>query len=104
MGCIRPATPGFLATLVATGLLAAVSFNTPFLKSVYFLKATMVVDKVNGAVTFGTLGYCLEISGNVTCSKPSIGYELGTLCSYFGDVHVKVITRYQLPRRKQTSS
>ncbi|KAF6748398.1 hypothetical protein DFP72DRAFT_1174304 [Ephemerocybe angulata] len=30
-----------------------------------------------GSITFGTLGYCLDIPGNgTTCSKPSIGYEL----------------------------
>jgi hypothetical protein len=75
MGIIRPATPGFLATLAATGLLAAVSFGVPWLKSVYFLKAT--VDGVDGSLTLGTLGYCLDNAGTVTCSKPSVGYELG---------------------------
>jgi hypothetical protein len=75
MGCIRPATPGFIATLVATGLLAVVSFGVPLIKSVYFLKAT--VDGFNGSLTFGTLGYCLDNGGKVTCSKPSVGYELG---------------------------
>ena len=87
MGCIRPATPGFLATLVATGLLAAVSFGVPWLKSVYFLKAT--VNGFNGSLTLGTLGYCLDNAGKVTCSKPSVGYELGEygqpLCSRPGD-------------------
>lgn len=75
MGCIRPATPGFLATLVATALLAAVSFGVPWIKSVYFLKAT--VDGFDGSLTLGTLGYCLDNAGKVTCSKPSVGYELG---------------------------
>lgn len=74
MSCIRPATPGFLATLFATGLLAAVSFGVPWIKSVYFLKAT--VDGFNGSLTFGTLGYCLDNAGKVTCSKPSVGYEI----------------------------
>jgi hypothetical protein len=75
MGCIRPATPGFIATLAATALLAAVSFGVPWIKSVYFLKAT--VDGFDGSLTFGTLGYCLDNAGTLTCSKPSVGYELG---------------------------
>jgi len=75
MGCMRPATPGFLATLVATGLLAAVSFGVPWIKSIYFLKAT--ITGFDGSLTFGTLGYCLDNAGSVTCSKPSVGYELG---------------------------
>lgn len=74
MSCIRPATPGFLATLTATGLLAAVSFGVPWIKSVYFLKAT--VDGFDGSLTFGTLGYCLNNAGTVTCSKASVGYEI----------------------------
>src|ERR1700761_7277352 len=77
MGCIRPATPGFILTALATALLAVVSFCVPFFKSVFFLKAGITVDDVPGTVTFGTLGYCLELAGNTTCSKPSVGYELG---------------------------
>ncbi|PPQ64074.1 hypothetical protein CVT24_008887 [Panaeolus cyanescens] len=76
MGCLRPATPGFIVTLVATILLVVVVFCVPYFKSVFFLKATITVDNISGSVTFGTLGYCLELPGNVTCSKPSIGYEL----------------------------
>ncbi|KAH8110637.1 pali-domain-containing protein [Phellopilus nigrolimitatus] len=73
---LRPATPGFLVTLIATILLAVVSFNVPLLKSVYFLKATLTVENVNGTITLGTLGYCLELSNNgTTCTKPSVGYE-----------------------------
>lgn len=75
MSWIRPATPGFLATLTATALLAVVSFGVPWIKSVYFLKATM--KSFDGSLTFGTLGYCLDDAGKVTCSKPSVGYEIG---------------------------
>jgi hypothetical protein len=75
MTCVRPATPGFIATLIATGLLAAVSFGVPWIKSVYFLKATL--SGVDGSLTFGTLGYCVDYAGTVTCSKPSVGYEIG---------------------------
>ncbi|KAL0570841.1 hypothetical protein V5O48_011113 [Marasmius crinis-equi] len=76
MGCLRPATPGFIATLTATILLAIVSFCVPYFKSVYFLKASTTVENQNATITFGTLGYCLDLNGNVTCSKPSVGYEL----------------------------
>jgi hypothetical protein len=78
MGCIRPATPGFLVTLTATVLLAVVSFCVPYFKSVYFLRADISVAHVNGSITFGTLGYCLELSNGTSCSKPSVGYQLGT--------------------------
>jgi hypothetical protein len=77
MGIIRPATPGFIVTLVATVLLAVVSFCVPYFKSVFFLKASISVDGHSGNITFGTLGYCLELPANTTCSKPTVGYELG---------------------------
>ena len=77
MAIIRPATPGFIVTLVATILLAIVSFCVPYFKSVYFLKASISVDNYNGSITFGTLGYCLELSNGTSCSKPSVGYEIG---------------------------
>lgn len=77
MGIIRPATPGFIATLTATILLAIVVLCVPYIKSVYFLKASISVSNINGSITFGTLGYCLELSNGTTCSSPSVGYELG---------------------------
>ena len=77
MAIFGPATPGFLVTLIATVLLAIVSFNVPYLKSVYFLKASLSVEGLSGNLTLGTLGYCMELSNGTTCSKPSIGYELG---------------------------
>ncbi|KAL5494732.1 hypothetical protein ACEPAI_193 [Sanghuangporus weigelae] len=71
----RPATPGFLITLTATILLALVSFNVPLIKSIYFLRANLSVSGVNGTMTIGTLGYCLELSTNgTTCSSPTVGY------------------------------
>ncbi|PFH52288.1 hypothetical protein AMATHDRAFT_140506 [Amanita thiersii Skay4041] len=76
MSCLRPATPGFIATLTATILLALVTFCVPYLKSIYFLKANISVGGHNGSITFGTLGYCLELSNGTTCSTPSIGYQL----------------------------
>ncbi|KAI0801141.1 SUR7/PalI family-domain-containing protein [Fomes fomentarius] len=76
MGLLRPATPGFLVTLIATILLAVVSFNVPVLKSMYFLKATVNNNNAHIEVTLGTLGYCLETNNNQTCSKPAVGYEL----------------------------
>ncbi|KAF7302840.1 hypothetical protein MKEN_01246100 [Mycena kentingensis (nom. inval.)] len=76
MGCLRPATPGFILTALATALLAVVSFCVPYFKSVFFLQADITSSGVTGTITFGTLGYCVELSGTTTCSKPSIGYEL----------------------------
>lgn len=77
MAIIKPATPGFLVTLIATILLAIVSFNVPYLKSIYFLKASLSAEGVSGNLTLGTLGYCMELSNGTTCSKPSVGYSLG---------------------------
>jgi hypothetical protein len=74
---MRPATPGFIVTLIATILLALVSFSVPWFKSIYFLKASLSVEGINGSITFGVLGYCLEESNGTTCSKPSVGYQLG---------------------------
>ncbi|KAF8846160.1 pali-domain-containing protein [Paxillus ammoniavirescens] len=76
MSLIRPATPGFLVTLVATILLALVSFSVPLIKSVYFLKASLSVENVNGYITFGTLGYCLTVGSSTSCSNATVGYEL----------------------------
>jgi len=74
---MRPATPGFLITLTATILLAVVSFSVPWFKSVYFLKASLAVEGTQGTITFGVLGFCLELQNGTTCSSPSIGYQLG---------------------------
>lgn len=73
--CFRPATPGFLITLLATALLAVVSFGVPLLKSVYFLKASLAVDNEDGVIKLGTLGYCIELSNGTTCTSASVGYE-----------------------------
>lgn len=76
MGLLRPATPGFLVTLAAAVLLAIVSFSVPYFKSIFFLKASLSDQGINGSITFGTLGYCLELPNGTTCTKPKIGYEL----------------------------
>jgi len=81
MGFIRPATPGFLITLAATILLAIVSFSVPLIKSVYFLKASLSVEGVDGYITFGTLGYCADISGSLSCSNATVGYEFSKYAS-----------------------
>jgi hypothetical protein len=91
----RSATPGTVLCLIATILLAIVSFNTPLLKSLNFLEATYTVgsnayvlsysatgrgeriaDALRGTITFGTLGYCLEAGGTTTCQGPTVGYNL----------------------------
>lgn len=76
MPILKPATPGFLTTLVATILLAVVSFSVPYFHSVYFLKASLSAEGQSGDIIFGTLGYCVIIGGKTTCSKASVGYEL----------------------------
>ena len=77
MVCLSRATPAFILTLVATILLAVVVFCVPYVKTVYFLKAAVNYQTVSGTITFGTLGYCVQLPGGTTCSKPSIGYQLG---------------------------
>ncbi|KZT55517.1 pali-domain-containing protein [Calocera cornea HHB12733] len=73
--CLRPATPGFLITLAATVCLVIVVFSVPWLKTVYFLKASLAAENMSGDVIFGTLGYCLELPGNTTCTSPKVGYQ-----------------------------
>ena len=96
MGLLRPATPGLLVTLTgayavqeiyenmlmvitATVLLAIVTFCVPWIKSVYFLKAGLAVEGISGNITFGTLGYCTQLSNGTTCTSPHVGYQLGAL-------------------------
>jgi hypothetical protein len=69
--------PGHLLYLTAAIFLALVSFNTPLLKSFYFLKATYSQGANAGDVSFGTLGYCFNRSGGEVCTGPKIGYEIG---------------------------
>lgn len=77
MPLIKPATPGFLTTLVATVILAVVSFSVPYFHSVYFLKASLAAEGQSGDITFGTLGYCIVLQSGTTCSNATVGYELG---------------------------
>jgi hypothetical protein len=49
----------------------------PWFKSVFFLKASLAVEGINGSVTFGVLGYCFQLNNGTTCSKASVGYQLG---------------------------
>ncbi|KAG8958755.1 hypothetical protein FRC00_002331, partial [Tulasnella sp. 408] len=44
-------------------------------ETIYFLRATYNSSGQSGYITLGTLGYCLSVNGNETCTKPSIGYE-----------------------------
>ncbi|WRT68337.1 uncharacterized protein IL334_005313 [Kwoniella shivajii] len=71
----RNATPGTLACLIATALLAVVSFNTPMLKSLNFLSASYSSGQYSGTLTLGTLGFCHTLSGTETCTGPQVGYE-----------------------------
>jgi hypothetical protein len=71
----RSATPGTLLCLAATILLVIVSFNTPLLKSLYFLSASYSSGQYAGTLKLGTLGYCLDENGSETCVGPTVGYE-----------------------------
>jgi len=76
MGILRPATPGFLVTTLATVLLLVVSFSVPWFKSVYFLKAQVNQSGQSGYITFGVLGYCTSLNGgSVNCTSAKLGYE-----------------------------
>ena len=77
----RSATPGTILCLAATALLGVVSFNTPLIKSLYFLKATYSSGDLAGTMTLGTLGYCLDTGSSTDCTGPQVGYEFGTFCS-----------------------
>jgi hypothetical protein len=78
MGIIRPATPGFLVTTLATVLLLVVSFSVPWFKSVYFLKAQVSQSGQSGFITFGVLGYCTSINGgSLNCTSAKLGYQFG---------------------------
>jgi len=77
MSILRPATPGFLVTLTATILLALVTFGVPINKSVFFLKASLTVENIDGSILLGTLGYCLELNNGTSCTKPAVGYSFG---------------------------
>lgn len=59
------------------------TFSVPYIKSVYFLKASINIDNVNSTFTFGTLGYCVQLANGTTCSKPSVGYQLGALATRY---------------------
>ncbi|WVF72705.1 hypothetical protein IAT40_007523 [Kwoniella sp. CBS 6097] len=72
----RNATPGTLMCLIATILLAVVSFNVPMLKSLKFLHASFSSGDYSGTLDLGTLGYCRTMTGGgESCVGPQVGYE-----------------------------
>lgn len=73
----RNATPGTILCLAATILLAIVSFNTPLLKSLYFLSATFSSGSYEGTMQLGTLGFCVTLNDATNCTGPTVGYEFG---------------------------
>lgn len=74
---LRSAAPGTLFCIGATVLLALASFNTPLIKSQYFLTASYVSGDYEGSMKIGTLGYCLTFEGIQTCVGPKVGYKFG---------------------------
>jgi hypothetical protein len=103
----RSATPGTILCLAATILLAVVSFNTPLLKSLYFLEARFSSGQYAGTLRLGTLGYCLDLQGSESCVGPTLGYNFSTSlqCGIaIGRVRtlmtdVQTPTRYSISRR-----
>lgn len=76
---MKETIPGIALSVIPVVLLAIVSFNTPLLKSLFFLKA----EYSGFEATFGTLGYCTNGGVAVTngsavdadgCVGPTIGY------------------------------
>ncbi|GMK58284.1 hypothetical protein CspeluHIS016_0503160 [Cutaneotrichosporon spelunceum] len=66
--------PGVILLLAAVILLALVSFNTPLLKTFYFLQATFSSGQYKGDLRLGTLGYCA--TGDINeCVGPQVGYS-----------------------------
>ncbi|KAG8976184.1 hypothetical protein FRC05_004433 [Tulasnella sp. 425] len=90
--CWRPATGGFLTTLTATIILIVVCFNVPYFKTIYFLRATYNSNGQGGYISLGTLGYCLSVNGNETCTKPSIGYEFNPNTLFGNDTKIQIPT------------
>ncbi|KAL1413306.1 hypothetical protein Q8F55_001062 [Vanrija albida] len=70
------ALPGCLLLLGACVVLALVSFNTPLLKTFYFLEAQFANGDYAGRLRLGTLGYCLVQNGGAeVCQGPQVGYN-----------------------------
>ncbi|KAJ9094204.1 hypothetical protein QFC20_006937, partial [Naganishia adeliensis] len=76
---MKETIPAIVVSVIPLVLLALVSFNTPLLKSLYFLKA----NYAGFSATFGTLGYCTTGGNAVTngttvdangCVGPTVGY------------------------------
>ena len=74
---------GAIAAALATGFLAVVVFGVPYIKQIFFLRASFGEGDFNGSVILGTLGFCLEffnVTSNGTelaCSQPAIIYQPG---------------------------
>lgn len=105
--------PACVATIVATVLLALVSFDVPYNHSRYILKASVATAtnasaavQLNTTVLFGALGYCAAVflqplppaganatlanftftdpAVNWTCSPPHVGYTVSNIDALLG--------------------
>ncbi|KAI0359777.1 hypothetical protein OH77DRAFT_1419103 [Trametes cingulata] len=63
-----PAFLMFMATVAALTLLVLVTFSTPFIQALYFLRS-----EVSGGVKFGLFGFCFELTE--TCIPKELGYH-----------------------------
>lgn len=85
---------------MATIILIVVCFNVPYFKTVYFLRATYNSNGQGGYISLGTLGYCLNVNGDETCTKPSIGYEFSK-SRVLVELRIKCLTLFFLSRRPE---
>lgn len=74
---------GAISAALATGFLGVVVFGVPYIKQIFFLRASFGEGDFNGSVILGTLGFCLEFFNatsngtELACSQPSIIYQPG---------------------------
>ena len=70
-----------IGEILASLMLVGVIVSTPVMRQNYLFSCKVTVGKVNGLLTFGTLGYCLDLSNKTICSTPKIGYVFGQFLS-----------------------
>ena len=68
-------------SLAVSMMLVGVMVSTPVIPKNYLFSCKVTVGKVDGLLTFGTLGYCLDLSNKTICSTPKIGYVFGQFLS-----------------------
>ena len=65
--CRMVASSVLLAIIIAFVLLCFVS-STPYIRALYLVRQNVIVGEVNGTLTLGTIGYCLNVSDQNDCT------------------------------------